>query len=433
MSFRPAPPAFTVPGWTIPVWAPSTNYPAGSDPWSGQPCKVVHPGAASVGFTPDTGAAAENFNQALNDAYTADGNSKTWSSTHGTEITSYVDAILDAVAQGPVHAFGAGTTMDVIITAVHNPVQGCWLVCGGPSGGNDIVQRSQDPYGTWPAGTTEIAIGARVSLPTSDIACATDGGIVAVPDGAGGDVQEAAAATWTKHIGALSSDLDKPMVIFEPVSQLWCIVGRVAGGATGQRVYTSPMASRTVWTLRTGPAGVPNSSYPMIGKDGVGGLVQQWHGGTNTYFSKSTDGGITWSATVAHAIGFTESTLTRYSAPVWTGSHWVAVCADTAAFKTTVWNSPDGVTWTQVASLASTAVRCIAACGELICGLGSQTGVPDKVVFSVDAGVTWNDGDRNFAASATGIFSNGVRFAAVGAGGKAYFSHGNGMGTRVLT
>jgi hypothetical protein len=62
-------------------WATDANYPAGSDPWSGQPTKVaLTSGEMAAGFVPDTQVPAEKLNDLLN------------------AMASYVDGVADTAA-----------------------------------------------------------------------------------------------------------------------------------------------------------------------------------------------------------------------------------------------------------------------------------------------------------------------------------------------
>lgn len=49
-----------------PIWAQTTSFPAGADPWSGNATKVTAPSAETVGFTPETGIVAEYANDEFN-------------------------------------------------------------------------------------------------------------------------------------------------------------------------------------------------------------------------------------------------------------------------------------------------------------------------------------------------------------------------------
>lgn len=56
----------TRPAGNPPIWAQTTNYPAGADPWSGMATKVTAPTASGVGFTPETGIVSDYMNDQLN-------------------------------------------------------------------------------------------------------------------------------------------------------------------------------------------------------------------------------------------------------------------------------------------------------------------------------------------------------------------------------
>lgn len=72
MSGRPAYPA-----WVIPTFSTDANYPAGANPWSGQPTRVVYPGAAG-GFVPNQPNAAQYFNYLYNQGFGIDQSAQTF-------------------------------------------------------------------------------------------------------------------------------------------------------------------------------------------------------------------------------------------------------------------------------------------------------------------------------------------------------------------
>jgi hypothetical protein len=420
MSGRPKPFSWTTPGWTIPVWAPNANYPAGSDPWSANPCKVVHPGAASVGFTPDTGAAAENFNQNFFDAFTTDDAAKSWASTHKSEVQTDANALRAFVAlqQFELKAGGA-------LFSRYLPSTKLWY--------GDITA-----FRAYVGGTNVIpSQGGAAITNVHGSNVDESGNIVQLGTGVDGDkVTEfnVGTQTWTKRTGIFSPALQTGSVEFDPVSGLWCAVA-IRTDTHAAHVYTS--WDRATWTQRTPPA-MPSTGTtgPLsgLGSDRAGKLVMASTKGLyigelateSVSFSLSTDGGVTWSTPDTHV---TTWTLTASSGeppiPHWDGTKWVCVITNQTDNASYVYNSDDGATWTQVAHLTG---ACIAGTigVDPDSGLLAGTTKDAQAVYSEDHGATWKR--VGFATSGTGA-------GAACAAGRFFFSLGGtiymGLGSGV--
>lgn len=415
MSGRPLPP-----GWPIPTWAPDANYPAGSDPWSGLPTKVAHPGAASVGFTPKRGVPAQCVNAALADAYDANGDAK-----------MYLSTLLDWTGQDVVNFPVSATTSGLMSIVLYDKNKQTWAGIGG----QDFFVKTKDPY-VW-AASTEISGGALLAgnYETYDFDVAPDGSIV-IANRDTMSVDDAyqernGAGAWTKQIGNLGAGSYFPNVRYAVTAAKWCWVAR--DEADHPAVWTS--TNRIAWTSRTAPTGLPDPDAAIIltvAADGASVLIMQAYSGTNTYFSKSTDGGVTWSAAVTKALGFTPSGTYR-SRPVWNGSYWLAHAVNTSTHKTRVFKSTDGLTWTQVADLANVGLVQIAALGELWMALSDASDA--QVLVSTDAGTTWKFTDRAFASATKPIrvVSSDNRFLCAGVNSVCFPGFGAGKGGTAAT
>ena len=161
-----------------------------------------------------------------------------------------------------------------------------------------------------------------------------------------------------------------------------------------------------------------------------GRIVMQGVVGTNVQFSKSDDGGVTWSAPVTIALGFTWAANQNNPKPVWTGSRWVAIATDRTT-KTRVFSSTDGVTWTSV--LLNSAFGNIQCAGELL--LMTSTLANGSMAFSTDGGATWRWSDVVLPLSDVTIWVafNGQRFAIFGTSSKVYVGHAIGSGVSAVT
>lgn len=270
------------------------------------------------------------------------------------------------------------------------------------AGVSDMFIRSRDPF-HFPA-TTEISVGAQFGvggMTTFDFDVAPNGDVVILTDTIDG-VQEwnAAGPTWTKHTGTLGNDPDQPSIRYAVTQGWWVAAYRYAAGP-GTAVATSTDRGAT-WTNRTMPAGMPAGATVVISSDGAGVLVMQGFNSTNVYFSRSTDGGVTWSAVVTKALGVAPEKAgdaNCYARPVWNGSVWLA-CASHVGSGAWVWTSPDGLTWTQTAHFtdATISLDWYSAIGGVMIAMLTD-GTREYLAVSTDAGVTWKYGDVAFKVS----------------------------------
>lgn len=382
------------PSWTIPVWAPNTNYPASADPWSLTPCKVTHPGAASVGITPKTGVAAQVINKLINEAYAADTDAKTFATTLHTWLIDRFGLVdlrnwfaPQTSVTGPCHIKYKGAIRKHYV--------------GGVDGSSKATfARTMDPS-VW--STTNEVVGNTFGVFDGSFDVATDGSVVIPGSGAtdGAKVLECTAAgVWTVRAAVFTNALVAPDCVFDPVSGNWVVFGKRNGSLTAD-VWTS--TNRTAWTSRTPPASIPTDGvggpYVRLATDGLGKIVAQFFPSsvpgdstTNSIsFSCSSDGGVTWSAVNTKTTAFSASAGSDiHSSPIWNGSKWVATASyqngDGATVKTYVYNSTDGSTWTQVALLTTVAIHSIASS---IDGIVIGTTYNGQYVYSTDDGATW--------------------------------------------
>lgn len=392
MSGRPAAPAYTVR-----TFAPDASYPAGPDTWNGNPTKVEPPGAASVGLTPGQGAAAQYMNRLFYDAYTQDASAKAEFATH-----------LAWHGQAPALNFPVRVDSNQLATHIKfNSTLQRWFGCS--QGGTDRFQTTQDPY-TWGA-ASEIGGLNIITQTVWDFAFDASGNMIAASENFDYVWKRTAGGVWSTQSSVTGYDMDRPAIVYDAVHSLWCLAYKTDGGATSTlRVFTSP--DGVTWTARTMPTGFPAAGaaadpLTMAYADGV--IVMAVVTDTDIYTSRSTDGGLTWSANGGDTLGITAEYTgvahDRRCPPLWTGSKWVVLVPDTGTDKTEVYTSADGASFSLAATLNNVAIVYCAAMGELLCGV-SYAG---EIVLSPDSGTSWQYGTR-VLANVRGVAASPTQF-----------------------
>jgi hypothetical protein len=196
-----------------------------------------------------------------------------------------------------------------------------------------------------------------------------------------------AAGVWSNPTSDGNTTAE-PNILWEPVSGNW-ILAYTTGAVLWTQTSGNTWATRTT---RTSPT-FPGAARVTMAHNGAGRVVMQGFNGTNTYFSYSDDGGVTWSAPTTLALGFTYSNTsgTHHPRPVFNGNAWVAVGMNQTTGVTRVFTSPDGVTWSIGPSFTSTAINHIVGLGGIVVGTTINTGgvTSASIVFSADNGATW--------------------------------------------
>lgn len=249
---------------------------------------------------------------------------------------------------------------------------------------NDLKQ-SFDGGASWSAFAPAPTIGILLDL-ASDTAAKPN--IVAV-GGIGGGVATYSTTTsaWTNVAIESGFQFDNACVTYDPVSALWCVVYRRTSG-TLVKAWTSP--DRATWTQRTLPAafaGALPSAVPLSATGGGTTLIANVAASGNVDVAYSTDGGIAWGS--ANFATFAGATIVR---PVYGNGVFMVLAYDPASFRTQVWTSPTGATWTKVQEFATrirmSALTCVA--GKLWVAAGT-VGFIRQLAYSFD-GVTWRSG-----------------------------------------
>lgn len=305
------------------------------------------------------------------------------------EIDNYLYGNAFDAAQGALNAVGELPALNwngpiaigaTCISFAFSPTEQAWYACQAAS---TAAFRSADWGRTWTA-VTLAATGAN------DIAVDTSGNICIV--GSSGNVSEGpfvaygTAIVWTNHAAVLANP---PWgVVYEPVSATWCAVCVNAGVAV--TAYTS--TNRAAWTLRSFAAGwtSANANTATLGA-GNGILVATTVDSTTTFrTSISANGGVTWTNDQQIAIGFTSTAAHATSRPAWSsvdGLWYIAVSTGSGTRKTAIFSSPDGITWTNRATLTTNDCQFnhLVVLGALLVAVNDD----GRVFCSVNQGVNW--------------------------------------------
>jgi hypothetical protein len=73
-----------------------------------------------------------------------------------------------------------------------------------------------------------------------------------------------------------------------------------------------------------------------------------------------------------------------------TTNKWLIVLGQETPYKTEVWESSNGTSWTKIATLTATQVRYAVPFGNMWVGLAKRSpSLQIEVVYSLDGGITW--------------------------------------------
>jgi hypothetical protein len=380
------------PSYTVPTWAPNTNYPVSADPWSATPTKTAHAGAASVGITPKTAVPAQVINKLINDAYATDG-----------LVQVAVYALFDYLAQSTALNFGAQvTTPATFAGAAWDASTRAWYYtatagklyasfCNGYVFGSNLISAVA-------AGTESLRF----------IDCDGNGVIIAACNTASIFRRPTAAGAWSKVATGGTYSIDAPGIVYDPIHASWCWVGVDAGAPNTTQVYTSTAASAgAAWTNRSGSLALAALNLARVGVNKTTGRIVIIAGSSATRnVSTSDDGGITWTARTSLTVAdpsYTEAEIFHNAA---TGK-WLFITGKTGTCD--VWTSSDGITWARAVTLATAQILRAVPDGFLWCGV---TAVGD-IVYSVDDGATWKFTGYQAGSAARGMFSGNGGFMCV--------------------
>jgi len=394
------------PSWTVGSWATNTNYPAGSDPWSGQPIKVTHPGPAG-GFVPGQGAGAPYVNYEFNRLYT----------TQATE-KSFLQSLTTFVGQEQALNFRVSDSGDANF-AFFNKKYNSWLLCDDA----ETVVEARDWGNLYDLGSIVASAGAGEdcihgdSDPSGNFVIATKTRYVFQRPYSSGTVTKV-------DVAGSAVTLTEAQVAYDSVRGKW-----LWWGADGSS-YTKNSSNRTSWSSATNPPFAGDGSFTnrMVANPTTGRILFVCRNSSpnRLYIDRTDDAGATWTST-------TFITITTWTPDaVWltyneSTTTWILAASSVSDALCKVWTSTDdGVTWTEVSSFTTTLITSIASIGELWVALAKGLAPPGStrhnVIYSTDRGVTWNIAGLEIA-SCTGIYCAAGGFIITTTAGHTFFGH----------
>lgn len=363
------------------------NFPAGVNPWNGQPLAVQ---PAGTWFTPDTKPPAEEFNWLLG--------------TIGVQQQSILDWCGSQAAQNwRVPQGGAsasnisntGFTLDTTNCVTYDTLNARWLIAGRDIGTDAIpVIQTDDGCSTFTlCGTAKSYSGvtAHKFKPLALMASPVTQGLKLLFSSDDGTPTNGSVFTSTDD-GAFASTsgtgVDATDGHFLWNGSLYILV---VGVSTTPKILTSPTGA--TWTNRTIPAGVTSATSWSCCQNGVRSFAFS-QTASLTKFAYSDDG-ITWSE---GTIGLASGEAVSACAVVDTAAGPAIVVTTTISGLSNIWRSTDnGGTWTQIRTSfhMSTAASVGAASlptemssiGSLLVAVGQGGAL--RLAYSNDAGTTW--------------------------------------------
>lgn len=279
------------------------------------------------------------------------------------------------------------------------PVGTLWLITGSQDiGGDNPMAASVDGGFSW----LEFANPTNVCL---DVVCdgAETPSILAISNLGNACVYSVSAGTWGTHSiagdGMAGGAYRNATCGYDAANGSWisiAVATTIAASGPGTIKCRSSDDAST-WTARTLPAGFggsgydtgPTSKQPLLTVEPENALVAIMKSGGVVEVGYSTDGGHTWGGAAFAAF----ATATKISRPVFGDGVWmIAAYTDTGTYKTEIWTSPSGSTWTKKKDFSTAiAVTSIAYLGGLWVATAKR-GFVSYVLYSRTSGVTWMSG-----------------------------------------
>lgn len=389
-------------------WAAEANYPAGANPWNGNPTKVTPSGDV---FIPNTKPPAQWFNFLF------------------SQRDGWALALLQALASiaaknwSPNFTFAGESSGPYAITWNDAPMGTgsgqTWLLSGFTSGTAKAEVISIDGMGL----TSSVIGGGEFGTahpPTSMVADPATSNVFVTVIGVTGSTALAvislAGGAWSTPTGtAATSVTDIQLAMLGST----CIYGIAA--ATGQG---------SVGVLSTGAAFTAGASGLTFGSSGLivkasGTLAVVVDRGVASATLRKSPDGVTWTSVslgTAIAAALTVQDIT------WNASLGLWLLCGVNAGVTQIWTSPDAATWTMVGSLGSTGISRVRSLGPMFVAVTSAT--PGRALFSFDGATWWGTqgliqgGGSTFNAihaSPTQLLLAAALPASVGAGGDNFY------------
>lgn len=329
----------------LPTWATNLNYPAGSDPWSGDLLKL-DPGAGlrAAGWEPEDRPGAQHQNHQFNKL---------------GEYIDYLDAIAAQNWAEPVTI--VDNTGDDI---GYDKGLETWFVVGELQ----KVHASRDGY-TWtaqsmPAGTQNLL---AIAGSTSNV----------VAGGIGDQAFQFDGVTWTKSTLPGGGVIDVNRILSDPASFIM-LGGSLLGASDAANVWRTTDGFAFTRVALPVPSFTPHQVDVMANRP----LTNQWWAYSQN--SNPANAGEAWTSTDGIAWTLRTPGIIRGTAAAGSFEQQLWMCVTELGF---VFTSADAITWNQVASLSNItfAANCLSVSGSLwVAGTLDRT-----IIYSTDAGVTW--------------------------------------------
>lgn len=383
---------------SVPSWATEANYPAGPNPWNGQPTKVQPSGDL---WTPNTKAAAEERNWLDNQLTTGLQQIVNWTAQ---------DPAMNWAPEGLVAGTGPGAS-------AWDPVNNVWLISSWSTSawptpsvavwaGNSQDAFAQQTAVPWSAsgapGWSQLGLGGAplfIGATAFRVSCLcpdpTNGWHMAVDDGAG-DVGflfvSSTSGTWTQTRNLGPSHSAPEMLMFNgkviyaiaaPTSANAGISYTSNQGGSWTDVGYGTLTCNTRWLLKSNGSMV--LAIPSVQNAG-------------SYYTSTNGTAWTLQTSLSSAVGLHDQPVgldwgADASGPCW----FLAVNKALTSTPTTVaiYRSSDGITWTALGVIpnvtsGSFSVTDLAAIGNLLVlpridGINSV----NQIAFSTDGGNTF--------------------------------------------
>jgi hypothetical protein len=359
------------------TWAVAeVDFPAGGNPWNGQPVIVAPSGDI---FTPDTFPPAEYFNYLFNLAFVQD------------------VVLLSVGGLGPARNWhtpftdSAGTSGDL----VWNQAVRRWMMVWW-NGSNSM---NADYYSG--GDQVRVASGATaqaVAAIPGPSACGSDGVLYTM---SGGTLFGLSGTTWST---VRAPFITASACAVATIGTAWALVVNDTSGAGWQYWSGASLAAGTKILDQAGTS--PTNGWAMASNGATATLV---------CFVERAASGVVYTASTSAIVSTTNLTTFLGSTDVplditWdsTNSRWLMAVSVAGGTTTAFWYSSDGVHWTKASQLTSmrfgfTAIGGVnlRAIGALIAATAFDTVATFALCYSTDGGVTWNSSDTLFAGSSS--------------------------------
>lgn len=175
-------------------------------------------------------------------------------------------------------------------------------------------------------------------------------------------------------------------IVYVPTLDKFVAIGTVGGSLTARHTPAADIFNFNMPTTQIGGAGGWGSFTAALAVDVTTGTVVAAGLDTSNKLriAYSTDGGDNWTTPASLASGIANPSVVDV-AHGGDGFFYATISDITGTHECEVWRSPDGSTWTKVATLTANSIRHLAGFSEGLIGI---TGA-GSIVSSVDQGVTW--------------------------------------------